>query len=76
LQGRRDLPNTQSSCAARASFIAKELAHARAKRWDDAARRFDEAPCGALDQPEFNYVLGCALSRLARLIPALAEFQS
>lgn len=48
---------------------------ARAKRWDDAARRFDEAARAAPGQPEFNYALGCALSQMGHLVPAIEAFR-
>src|SRR5215475_10677694 len=53
----------------------KGLEYARAKRWDDAARKFEEAARAAPGQPEFNYALGCALSQMGRLVPALDAFQ-
>src|SRR5215470_7980098 len=53
----------------------KGLEYARAKRWDDAARKFEEAAHAAPSQPEFNYALGCALSQMGRLVPALEAFQ-
>src|SRR5215813_11650517 len=53
----------------------KGLEHARAKRWDDAARRFEEAACAAPGAPEFNYAHGCALSQMGHLVPALEAFR-
>jgi predicted O-linked N-acetylglucosamine transferase (SPINDLY family) len=53
----------------------KGLEHARAKRWEEAALKFDEAARAAPGQPEFNYALGCALSQLGRLVPALDAFR-
>jgi protein O-GlcNAc transferase len=53
----------------------KGLAYARAKRWDEAARKFDEAARAAPGQPEFNYAFGCALSQMGKLLPALEAFR-
>jgi predicted O-linked N-acetylglucosamine transferase (SPINDLY family) len=53
----------------------KGLEYSRAGRWEEAARKFEEAAHTAPGQPEFNYALGCALSQLGRLIPALEAFQ-
>jgi protein O-GlcNAc transferase len=53
----------------------KGLACARAKRWDEAARKFEEAARTAPGQPGFNYTLGCALSQMGQLIPALEAFR-
>lgn len=49
----------------------KGLEHSRAGRWQEAAQKFEEAARCAPGQPEFNYALGCALSQLGRLVPAL-----
>jgi protein O-GlcNAc transferase len=54
---------------------SKGLEHARAKRWEEAARKFEEAARCAPGQPDFYYALGCALSQLGRLGAALDAFR-
>src|ERR1700730_14782800 len=54
---------------------ARGLEHARAKRWEQAARKFEEAACCAPGQPDFYYAFGCALSQLGRLGAALDAFR-
>jgi protein O-GlcNAc transferase len=54
---------------------ARGLRHAKAGEWESAAREFDEAIRCAPDQPDFNYALGGALSKLGRLPEAVEAYK-
>ncbi|MBY6240841.1 tetratricopeptide repeat protein [Methylosinus sp. Sm6] len=54
---------------------ARGLKHAKAGRWEPAAREFEEAARTAPDQPDFNFALGGALSQLGRVEEAMAAYQ-
>jgi predicted O-linked N-acetylglucosamine transferase (SPINDLY family) len=54
---------------------ARGLKAAKSGRWEQAAREFEEAASTAPDQPDFNFALGGALSRLDRLEEALAAYR-
>jgi len=53
---------------------ARGLEHAKNQRWSEAARAFAEAVSCAPDQPDFNFALGGALSRLDRLDEAFKAY--
>ncbi|HEY8065119.1 MAG TPA: tetratricopeptide repeat protein [Methylosinus sp.] len=53
----------------------KGLEFAKAERWEEAAREFDAAVRDAPDQPDFNFALGGALSRLGRIPLAIEAYK-
>jgi protein O-GlcNAc transferase len=70
------MPAEQADQLRRARKIhGKGLEYARAKRWEEAERKFAEAAAAAPGQPEFNFALGCSLSQLGYLVPALDAFR-
>lgn len=54
---------------------ARGLKHAKSERWEPAAREFEEAVRCAPDQPDFNFALGGALSKLGRVEEAMTAYE-
>lgn len=54
---------------------ARGLKHAKAGRFELAAREFEAAALTAPDRPDFNFALGGALSKLGRIEEAMAAYQ-
>jgi protein O-GlcNAc transferase len=75
-RGSEDRAAPPSARLARArKLYARGVEHARADRWREALRCFEDAASRAPDQPGYNYVHGVALCRHDRFDEAIVAFE-